>query len=115
VLSPNAKLRPQVITGRPVSVSDDLGEATHQPVSARMCWARLLKRVFDIEPCGFQTITFDDFVTVKMVQAVEQLLADDEARKAMVEHNYCIARQYFSYEVLEEELRPILRTALKPA
>jgi glycosyltransferase involved in cell wall biosynthesis len=69
----------------------------------------------DIEPCGFQTIMFDDFVTAKTVQAVEQLLADDEARKAMVEHNYRIARQYFSYEVLEEELRPILRTALKPA
>ena len=69
----------------------------------------------DIEPCGFQTIAFDDFVTEKTVQAVEQLLSDNKVRKAMVEHNYRIAQQYFSYEVLEDELRPILRTVLKPA
>jgi len=43
VLAPNAKLRPQIIPGRP-GVSDDLGEATHQPVSARMSWARLLTK-----------------------------------------------------------------------
>jgi len=41
VLAPNAKLRPQIIPGRPASVSDDLGEATHQPTPAHMSWARL--------------------------------------------------------------------------
>ena len=49
VLAPSAKLRPQIIPGKPLSGSDDLGEATHQPVSAHMSWARLLKRVFDID------------------------------------------------------------------
>ena len=48
-LAPNAKLRPQIIPGRPASVPDDLGDASHHPASAHMSWARLLKRVFDID------------------------------------------------------------------
>ncbi len=51
VLAPNAKLRAEVTPGGPVTVSDtadDLDSAPHSP-SARMSWARLLKRVFDID------------------------------------------------------------------
>ena len=67
VLAPNAKLRPQIIPGKPLSVSDDLGEAIHQPASAHMSWARLLKRVFDIDiehclHCGG---------TLKIIAAIE--------------------------------------------
>ena len=66
-LAPNAKLRPQIIPGKPLSVSDDLGEATHQPASAHMSWARLLIRVFDIDiehclHCGG---------TLKIIAAIE--------------------------------------------
>jgi ribosomal protein S27E len=52
VLAPNAKLRPQIIPGRPDTAndtSDDLDGAPHHARSARMSWARLLKRVFDID------------------------------------------------------------------
>ncbi len=52
VLAPNAKLRPQIIPGRPVTAhntSDELDGALHHASSARMSWARLLKRVFDID------------------------------------------------------------------
>jgi hypothetical protein len=67
VLAPNAKLRPQIIPGRPISVSDDPGEATHHSASAHMSWARLLKRVFDIDiehcpHCGG---------TLKIIAAIE--------------------------------------------
>ena len=67
VLAPNAKLRPQIIPGRPASVSDNLGEATHQPASVHMSWARLLKRVFNIDiqqcpHCGG---------TLKIIAAIE--------------------------------------------
>ena len=51
VLAPNAKLRAEVTPGGPVTISDtadDLNPVTHSP-SARMSWARLLKRVFDID------------------------------------------------------------------
>ena len=52
VLAPNAKLRPQIIPGRPDTLydaSDDLEGAPHHSTSVRMSWARLLKRVFDID------------------------------------------------------------------
>jgi hypothetical protein len=65
--SPNAKLRAQIIPGRLVSVSDDPGKAPHHPTSARVSWARLLKRVFDIDiehclHCGG---------TLKIITAIE--------------------------------------------
>ncbi len=52
VLAPNAKLRSEIVPGGPVSVnetSDDLEDTPHHAASARMSWARLLKRVFDID------------------------------------------------------------------
>jgi glycosyltransferase involved in cell wall biosynthesis len=66
----------------------------------------------DIEPCGFRTIAFDDFITSKLVKDVDRLLADPRRVAEMVEHNYGVARQHFSYEVLEDELRPLLRRVL---
>ena len=67
VLAPHAKLRPQIIPGRPASVPDDLGEASPHWTSARISWARLLKRVFDIDiqhclHCGG---------TLKIIAAIE--------------------------------------------
>ncbi|HHH40143.1 MAG TPA: glycosyltransferase [Sedimenticola sp.] len=64
----------------------------------------------DIEPCGFQTVAFDDYVTRDVVAAVEAMLARSDLDD-LLEHNYRTARRYFSYEVLEEELRPLLRRA----
>ena len=59
----------------------------------------------DIEPCGFDTVVFDGYLTNDTVAEVNQLL-DDPARCAeMVERNYEVANEYFSYEVLEAELR----------
>ena len=51
VLAPNAKLRPEIIPGRALTVDDTSADldATHRWASARMSWARLLKRVFDID------------------------------------------------------------------
>ena len=52
VLAPNAKLRPQIIPGKPDTLydaSDDLEGAPHHSTSARMSWPQLLKRVFDID------------------------------------------------------------------
>lgn len=65
----------------------------------------------DIEPCGFQLIAFDEFLTRETVEEVVSLLRDERAGAEMTEHNYNVARRNFSYEVLEEELRPILRRA----
>ena len=52
VLAPNAKLRPQIIPGRAETLNgtlDDPEGAPPQSTRARISWARLLKRVFDID------------------------------------------------------------------
>ncbi len=59
--------RHQIIPDRPVSVSDDLHGAPHHSTSARISWAQLLKRVFDIDidhcpHCGG---------TLKIIAAIE--------------------------------------------
>jgi glycosyltransferase involved in cell wall biosynthesis len=59
----------------------------------------------DIEPCGLRPILFDGFPTDETVDEIRRVLNDRQAREEMVEHNYEVARQFFSYEVLEAELR----------
>ena len=52
VLAPHAKLRAQVVPGAPVSVPegcDHHAQAAHPEAAARMSWACLLKRVFDLD------------------------------------------------------------------
>ncbi|MDP1951946.1 MAG: transposase [Nitrosomonas sp.] len=52
VLAPNAKLRSEIIPGKKKNknnVSDTNDDVPHPPASVRISWARLLKRVFDID------------------------------------------------------------------
>jgi glycosyltransferase involved in cell wall biosynthesis len=64
--------------------------------------------VADIEPKGFDLVTMDGTLTSKTVQDVRNVL-DSPARAAeMVNHNYEIARQHYSYSVLRRRLIPIL-------
>jgi len=71
VLAPNAKLRSQIIPSRAVTepdTSDDSVDAPYHSPAARKSWARLLKRVFDIDVehcphCGG---------TVKIIAAIEE-------------------------------------------
>jgi hypothetical protein len=52
VLAPNAKLRAEIIPGEKKNKSkplDDNDDVPHSPISVRISWARLLKRVFDID------------------------------------------------------------------
>ncbi len=63
----------------------------------------------DIEPCGFRTILVDGFLTDETVSQARRVLQDPSWRNEMVEHNYAVARQFFSYQVLDHELRSIFR------
>ncbi|MCA1852129.1 MAG: transposase [Beggiatoa sp.] len=52
VLAPNARLRPEIIPTVPVNAhtpSADHAEAPPAAAPARLSWARLLKRVFEID------------------------------------------------------------------
>ena len=66
--------------------------------------------VMDIEPRGFNVISFDDFVTIDVIRKIERVLTDIDYRRKMVEHNYNIAQRFFSYEVLERKLLPLFYT-----
>jgi len=63
----------------------------------------------DIEPCGVRPILFDGFPTDETVDEIHRVLTDSEYRREMVEHNYEVASRFFSYEVVEEELRLMMR------
>jgi len=62
----------------------------------------------DIEPCGFNTILMDGFLTDEVVEQVRHILTDESRRQEMADHNYEVASRYFSYRRLEEELSTIL-------
>ena len=52
MLAPNAKIRSVITPGGPVTINDttdDLVDTPHHSPDARMSWARLLKRVLDID------------------------------------------------------------------
>jgi len=59
----------------------------------------------DIEPCGVRPILFDGFPTDETIEEIRRVLGNAAYREEMVEHNYEVAREFFSYEVLEAELR----------
>ena len=60
--------------------------------------------IADIEPKGFDVIPIEGFVTHDTIERIREVLDNDEHRDEMVENNYELGRQYFSYEVLERLL-----------
>ena len=59
----------------------------------------------DIQPKGFKVIEIDGYVTDKAVEQTKEVLDNPELRQEMVEHDYALAKKYFSYSVLEQTLR----------
>ncbi|MDY6839285.1 MAG: glycosyltransferase family 4 protein [Thermodesulfobacteriota bacterium] len=65
--------------------------------------------VEDIEPCGFEVITFESFVTPELIERIREYL-DPANLKRIVERNYELGKRYFSYEVLERKLLPLVES-----
>jgi hypothetical protein len=63
--------------------------------------------VEDIEPCGFNVIAFESFVTKKTVERLKTFLEPINLNTA-VEKNYELGKKFFSYEVLEQKLLSII-------
>ncbi|NLE52006.1 MAG: glycosyltransferase family 4 protein [Chloroflexi bacterium] len=55
----------------------------------------------DIGPAGVQAIEIDEYVTADTARAVKALLAEPAAVERMVEHNYRVGLEHFSYRALE--------------
>lgn len=64
--------------------------------------------VEDIAPLGFEFVEIDGVVTDEAVEAVRGLLRPSPARQAMVDKNYALAAEHFSYRAVERALKPLL-------
>jgi glycosyltransferase involved in cell wall biosynthesis len=66
--------------------------------------------IADIEPKGFDVLVLNGFVTADVIKQIKNLLHDEQRKKEMVDKNYHLARQFFSYEILEEKLMYLIHT-----
>ncbi|MBN1935984.1 MAG: glycosyltransferase, partial [Anaerolineae bacterium] len=64
--------------------------------------------VEDIAPLGFEFVEIDGAITGEAVEAVRGLLRPSPTRQAMVEKNYALAAEHFSYRAVERALKPLL-------
>jgi glycosyltransferase involved in cell wall biosynthesis len=62
----------------------------------------------DIRPKGFSVIEINGYITEKSVKQVNRVLEDAELRKKIVDHNYEIAKTYYSYSVLHNKLKALI-------
>jgi len=62
----------------------------------------------DIEPKGFKIVHFGEFIDTQCVRKVQEMLDQPEASREIVEINYELGRQHYSYRILEDRLRVLL-------
>jgi hypothetical protein len=62
----------------------------------------------DIKPKGFQVIEFDGFISEKTLEQARHVLSHPEEVRAQCQHNYELARRYYSFSMLERRLRVLL-------
>jgi glycosyltransferase involved in cell wall biosynthesis len=62
----------------------------------------------DIGPLGFQFVELNGVVTDEVVTAVHNLLHHPEKTSPIVEHNYRLGQEHFSYQTLEGLLKQLL-------
>ena len=62
----------------------------------------------DIEPKGFRVIAMNGYITRAVIEETRRILRDSEYRRQMVDHNFEIARKYYSLEVLQRKLGHLL-------
>ncbi|MFP4193674.1 MAG: glycosyltransferase [Desulfosalsimonas sp.] len=65
----------------------------------------------DIKPKGFDVVELNGYVTKEAVDQARKILTDPDYCRQMVDNNYEVASRHFSYSVLEQELRPLVRKA----
>ena len=62
----------------------------------------------DIEPKGFRVPLMDGYLTRQVIEEVRRLLTDDTYRRQVVDHNYAVARRFYSYALLRRRLRTMI-------
>lgn len=64
----------------------------------------------DIKPKGFKAIELEGFITQEAVARVEQILRKPELATEMTEHNYQLAKRFYSFAFLEHQLQGLLQS-----
>ena len=62
----------------------------------------------DIKPKGFSVVEIDGYVTRAAVEKTRVILENQEFRQQMVDHNYELGLEHFSYGVLHRGLKALL-------
>ncbi|HJS20346.1 MAG TPA: glycosyltransferase family 4 protein [Anaerolineales bacterium] len=62
----------------------------------------------DIHPKGFKAIEFEGFITDDTVRQVQTVLNNPDQTRAMTEHNYSLAKKFFSYRALQQQLEALI-------
>ncbi len=62
----------------------------------------------DIKPKGFQVVEFDGYINDATLEHARCLLLHPDMAARYAEHNYELARRYYSYSVLERRLQHLL-------
>jgi glycosyltransferase involved in cell wall biosynthesis len=62
----------------------------------------------DIEPKGFRVVRMDDYVSRETVAQARRVLLDPELGQEMAEQNYAIAKRFYSYRCLWQQLCTLL-------
>jgi glycosyltransferase involved in cell wall biosynthesis len=62
----------------------------------------------DIKPKGFQTIEISGYVTDAAVTHTRDVLHNPRLVREMVEHNHALAKKFFSYDILRQNLRTLM-------
>ena len=58
----------------------------------------------DIRPKGFQVIGFDSYIDRHTVQRARDVLRSSDELRTIVEHNFALGRQHYSFAVLKDRL-----------
>jgi glycosyltransferase involved in cell wall biosynthesis len=64
--------------------------------------------ITDIEPKGFRNVTMDGILTRDVVAHANRVITDEAYRNEMVNHNFELAKKFFSYAVLRRQLRALI-------
>ncbi len=62
----------------------------------------------DIQPKGFNVVTFDQFITPETVSEADRIMRDGVEATEMVEHNFELGKRYYSFGRLRHGLTALL-------
>jgi len=68
--------------------------------------------ILDIEPKGFEVISFDGYVNEEAIRKIKEILNEPKELEKMVKHNYRLAKRYYSLSVLRRKLKNLIREIL---